>query len=123
VPAGTVVGGFAPVFAGDFVGSTMLGFVSLPSAGGFGRGFWAIVLGGIDTVAETVSMTVAFPVTGWLGTGVVLEEIGDAGALGGDVTTLAGVLDAVADVIGLPGGTLAAGLVAATTATAADGQR
>ena len=81
-------GSFSTALAGDFAGSTILGFESLASAGGFGRWSWVIVLGGIDTVVETVSMTVTFSGTGRLAAGAVSEEIGDAGTFAGKTATL-----------------------------------
>ena len=113
-----MVGDFSPALAGDLAGSTMLGLASFASAGGFGRWFWAIVLGGTDTLAVTVSATATFSVTAGLAAGTVLDAGGDGGA----VTVLAGVLVAVADATELARGASPFGGTA-ETATAVGGQR
>ena len=100
---------------------TVIGFVSFPPTGAFGR-CWAIVLGEFGIVAGTVTTTVAFSVAGRLAATGGFEEVAGVASSAGDAAMLVGVLDAVADVTGLAEGTLAVGLVAAA-ATAADGQR
>ena len=68
--------------------------MSLAVVGAFGRSFWATVLGGIDTLAETVSATDTFSVTGGL-TGA-----GGVAVFGAGATTLAGGFDVTAATAG-----------------------